>query len=116
MVAQGTRVWHAPESPRAEGMPKTSGAVSRAKPSRPREPDELLPDVVAEIWFIRATDGLPQPMIGRILQVGKYLLTVETGNGQAFRVYKQAVAAMRPVSHEARDIRESQVRVCGTVQ
>lgn len=59
MAAQGTRVWHAPESPRAEGIPKTSGAVSRAKPSRPREPDELLRDVVAEIWFIWAIDGLP---------------------------------------------------------
>lgn len=73
-----------------------------------------------EMWWprsgFRAIDGLPQPMIGRVLQVGKYLITVEMRNGQAFRIYKHALAAMRPVSHEARDVQESQLRACGAVQ
>jgi sRNA-binding regulator protein Hfq len=116
VAAQGTRVWHAPEPVRAEGVPKTPRAASRARLSRPQEPDELLRDVVAEIWFVRAIEGLPQPLIGRVLQVGKYLITVETRNGQAFRIYKHALAAMRPVSHEARDVRESQLRTREAVQ
>ena len=47
MAAQGTRVWHAPEPVRAEEPFKTPQAASRARLSRPQEPDELLRDVVA---------------------------------------------------------------------
>ena len=58
-----------PEPVRAEGALQDAPSCIAARLSRPQEPDEL--DVVAEICC-PAIEGLPQPLIGRVLQVGKH--------------------------------------------
>jgi len=75
-----------------------------------KEPDELLQGEPVEVWFMQAVKGLPQPLTGRLLRVGKYLIVVRTRNGQTWSLYKHCLLGLRPVRAEVRDVQQNRDR------
>lgn len=100
-MSMQTRTWHpAQKTPPGSASTKLQRQPGKAPATgETKEFDEELQGRAVQVWLL--SDGsIPQPLSGRLVGVGRYLLQLRTERGETWSIYKHGILALCPVDPE----------------
>lgn len=96
-MSMQTRTWHPAQEQVQQGNNRQPGKAPASKGTK--EFDQELQGRVVQVWLL--SDGsIPQPVTGRLVGVGRYLLQLRTERGETWAIYKHGILALCPVDPE----------------